>query len=118
MEISALANLFKSLSEPVRLRIMSLLLKQGELCVCELVNTLKISQSVVSRHLAYLRNNQLVIATRKGAWMYYKINNNTAIDTSTLFLFLSECSKNTNEIMADQINTSSKHSNEVQCGNG
>ncbi|MBL4782852.1 MAG: helix-turn-helix transcriptional regulator [Porticoccaceae bacterium] len=67
------ASLFKCLSEPVRLRILFLLLDRGELCVCDIVDTLGLSQSVVSRHLAYLRNNALLSTRREGVWIYYQI---------------------------------------------
>jgi len=70
MNTESLAALFKTLSEPVRLRITYLLLKEGELCVCDLVETLALSQSVVSRHLAYLRNNGLVSTRREGLLQY------------------------------------------------
>jgi len=73
------AQFFKCLSEPVRLRILFLLLKRGELCVCDLVESLETSQSVVSRHLAYLRNNGVLNSRREGAWVYY------TLDESNLF---------------------------------
>jgi len=73
MNTDSLAALFKTLSEPVRLRILYLLLESGERCVCELVNTLGLSQSVVSRHLAYLRNNGLVNTRREGVWVHYRV---------------------------------------------
>jgi len=73
MDSLSLAALFKTLSEPVRLRIVYLLLERGELCVCDLVETLQLSQSVVSRHLAYLRNNGLVSNRREGVWIYYRV---------------------------------------------
>jgi len=73
MELNDFANLFKSLSEPVRLRILYLLLERGELCVCDIVNSLELSQSVVSRHLAYLRNGGLVSTRREGVWIYYQL---------------------------------------------
>jgi len=117
MNISSLASLFKSLSEPVRLRIISLLLEHKELCVCEIVDTLKLSQSVVSRHLAYLRNNQLVITERKGAWMYYKINQNTPIDTNILFQFLAQCSEKNNEMQSDKTNLKHNRTSKNQCIN-
>jgi len=73
MNTESLAALFKTLSEPVRLRIVYLLLEMGELCVCDLVETLALSQSVVSRHLAYLRNNGLAATRREGPWVYYQV---------------------------------------------
>ena len=71
--VDSYAQFFKCLSEPVRLRILFLLLKRGELCVCDLVESLDISQSVVSRHLAYLRNNGVLSSRRDGAWVYYTL---------------------------------------------
>lgn len=77
-------NLFKALSEPVRLRIVSLLLRRGELCVCDIVDALELPQSVVSRHLAYLRNNNLVETRREGVWVYYQLLLKTkALETDT-----------------------------------
>ncbi|VAX33509.1 hypothetical protein MNBD_NITROSPIRAE01-983 [hydrothermal vent metagenome] len=73
MKTETLAAIFKTLSEPVRLRIVYLLLETGERCVCDLVDTLALSQSVVSRHLAYLRNNGLAVTRREGPWIYYKV---------------------------------------------
>ncbi|MFD2230145.1 ArsR/SmtB family transcription factor [Alkalimarinus sediminis] len=78
------AQFFKCLSEPVRLRILFLLLKRGELCVCDLVDTLDISQSVVSRHLAYLRNNGVLSSRRDGAWVYYTLADNSPFFSAVL----------------------------------
>lgn len=65
------AQLFKALSEEIRLRIINLL-STGELCVCDLVAILDLPQSTVSRHLAYLRNCGLISDRRDGIWMYYR----------------------------------------------
>ncbi len=67
-----LARLFKAFSDETRLRIFALLC-QGEMCVCDLVAVLELPQSTVSRHLAYLRNNELVEDRRQGLWMYYRL---------------------------------------------
>jgi len=66
------AQLFKALSEPVRLRIMALL-SRGERCVCDLMAVLDMPQSTVSRHLAYLKNAGLINGQRQGAWMFYRL---------------------------------------------
>ena len=65
-------RVFRAFADPTRLRILSLLLR-GELCVCDLVNTLDAPQPTASRHLAYLRKAGLVEARRDGLWMYYKL---------------------------------------------
>jgi ArsR family transcriptional regulator len=67
-----IAHLFKALSDETRLRILSLL-GEGELCVCDLMEILALPQSTISRHLAYLRNADLVEDRRQGVWMYYRL---------------------------------------------
>ena len=71
MKLDELSQLFKCLSDPVRLRVLNLLFHQDDLCVCDIVSTLDLPQSVVSRHLAYLRRHQLVVSERRGNWQYY-----------------------------------------------
>jgi ArsR family transcriptional regulator len=78
MNLTDFSELFKSLSEPVRLRILYLLLERGELCVCDIVNALGIPQSMASRHLAFLRHSGLVSTRREGVWIYYQLLENTA----------------------------------------
>lgn len=62
----------KALSAPARLRLVALL-KQGELCVCQLEVALSLSQTNVSRHLAIFRQAGLVIDRREGRWVYYAL---------------------------------------------
>jgi ArsR family transcriptional regulator len=64
--------MFRAFADPTRLRILNLLLP-GELCVCDIVNTLRIPQPTTSRHLAYLRKAGLVEARRDGLWIHYKL---------------------------------------------
>ena len=65
------ARLFKTLSDPTRLRLLNLL-ACGETCVCELTGTLRVVQPKVSRHLAQLKRAGLVEAQRNGKWMHYR----------------------------------------------
>ncbi|AMV70459.1 metalloregulator ArsR/SmtB family transcription factor [Desulfuromonas carbonis] len=65
-------RLFKALADETRLRILALL-REGELCVCDLMAVLNLPQSTVSRHLAYLRNAGLVDDRRQGVWMFYRL---------------------------------------------
>jgi ArsR family transcriptional regulator len=67
------AQIFKALSDPIRLRIILLLQSEGELCVCDLMAVLKLPQSTVSRHLAYLRKTCWVDTRREGVWMFYQL---------------------------------------------
>ena len=63
---------FLALADKTRLRILNLM-REGEICVCFLVEALKESQPKISRHLAYLRSAGIVEARRDGKWMHYKI---------------------------------------------
>jgi ArsR family transcriptional regulator len=69
-------QIFKGLADEVRLRILSLLLTEGELCVCDIIAALRLPQSTISRHLAYLRKSGLVNDRRCGLWMYYSVVTN------------------------------------------
>ncbi len=66
-------QMFKALGDETRLRILGLL-NHGELCVCDIMDVLKLPQSTASRHLAYLKNSKLVCGTRRGKWMYYQLD--------------------------------------------
>jgi ArsR family transcriptional regulator len=72
-QLQLTATVFKALSDVTRLRILGLLLT-GEVCVCHIHETLRISQPKASRHLAYLRAAGLVDARREGLWMHYKLS--------------------------------------------
>ncbi len=63
---------FRALSDRTRLRILNLL-RDGELCVCDLVTVLDVPQPTASRHLAYLRKTGLVAARKEGLWHYYRL---------------------------------------------
>jgi len=66
-------KIFKALSDETRLRIYLLLL-QGELCVCELVNILNMEQSRISHSVRILKEAGLVVNQREGKWCIYAIN--------------------------------------------
>ncbi len=77
---------FKALADPTRLRILNLLLR-SPLCVCEIAAILKLPQSLVSRHLAYLRNSGLAEGYRQGFRIMYQINQrNTLLEQIRPFL--------------------------------
>jgi ArsR family transcriptional regulator len=63
--------LFKTLSDPTRLRLLNLL-ACGETCVCELTDTLRVVQPKVSRHLAHLKRAGLIEPRRGGKWTHYR----------------------------------------------
>jgi ArsR family transcriptional regulator, arsenate/arsenite/antimonite-responsive transcriptional repressor len=67
------ARLFKSLADETRLQILWLLMCEAELCVCDIMSVLRITQSKASRHLRYLYNLGLVSDRREGLWMIYRL---------------------------------------------
>lgn len=67
------AEIFKSLAEETRLRLLVLLQGGNEYCVCDLMQALDMPQSTVSRHLAYLKRTGWVQDRRGGVWMYYSL---------------------------------------------
>lgn len=75
----SLARVFKALGDETRLRIVHLLARRGELCVCDVESILEISQSKASRHLGYLKNASLVEDRRDGTWVYYRLVRDAAV---------------------------------------
>lgn len=65
---------FDALSDPLRRRILAMLMEKDERCVCELHGALDEAQPKVSRHLAVLRDARIVAARREGVWMHYRIH--------------------------------------------
>ncbi|MBF0453727.1 MAG: metalloregulator ArsR/SmtB family transcription factor [Magnetococcales bacterium] len=71
--LTAWSTQHKALSEPLRIRLLSLVAAAGEMCVCDLITITGVSQSMVSRHLAYLRNSGWLVARRDKLWMHYRL---------------------------------------------
>jgi len=65
-------HMFKAFADENRLRLLHLL-RQGEQCVCDLMDVLNMGQSKVSRHLSYLRRAGLVKHRKEGLWVYYSL---------------------------------------------
>ncbi len=67
------ASFFKVLADEARLQMLWLLFNQQELCVCDIMAVLGITQSKASRHLRTLYNAGLVSDRRAGLWIYYSL---------------------------------------------
>jgi len=65
---------YKCLADDTRLRSLLLIAREGELCVCELMEALNQSQPKISRHLAQLRQCELLSDRRQGQWVFYRLN--------------------------------------------
>lgn len=76
---SSLAEIYKALSDPTRLRIVSLL-AEAELCVCDLATALGMGQSAVSHQLRTLRDMRLVRRRRTGRQVFYTLDDEHVAD--------------------------------------
>ncbi len=74
-ECVPLAQMFKALGDPVRLRLLSLIASHsgGEACVCDISGTFDLSQPTISHHLKTLRSAGLLDNERRGSWVYYRV---------------------------------------------
>ena len=70
--LQSLETTFKALADQTRLRILGLL-RTGEICVCDIYESLGLPQPTVSRHLAYLRKSGLVETRKDGLWVHYRL---------------------------------------------
>ena len=95
-------SFYKCLSEDTRLKCLLLITLKGELCVCDLISALNLSQPKVSRHLAELRKCGILSDQRRGKWVFYQINQTLpkwAIEVLTLttkgnHTYLNDCLHN------------------------
>lgn len=67
----------KAVSDPNRLKLLACL-KQGEVCVCDLVDVLKISQPAVSQQLKKLKDADIISERKKGTWKHFRLNKEQA----------------------------------------
>ena len=74
---------FKALGDPIRLDIVRMLAGK-ELCVCEIIAAFQVSQPTISHHLKVLRYADLVLDSKEGKWIYYRLNDK-AIAALALF---------------------------------
>ncbi len=93
-------RMFRAFSDPTRLRILHLL-RGGELCVCDLVEILKVPQSTASRHLAYLRKAGLITGHKNGYWTFYRLTPSRTSFHTKLLECLDTCFRNVPDLSRD-----------------
>src|SRR5512136_1482904 len=99
-----IANILKALSDDTRLRVIKLL-QERELCVCELMQVLDMSQPRISRHMSVLKNAGLVDDRREGKWVYYLLKNETQVkEVKTLLNALAVMGNNEAVVKNDKKN--------------
>jgi ArsR family transcriptional regulator len=68
-----LAHAFAALSDPVRLRLLSLVATSGEVCSCDLEEPLGRSQPTVSHHTKVLAEAGLLVGEKRGRWTWWRL---------------------------------------------
>ena len=85
-QAAQIAPLLKALADPVRLRLMSMVLSSdgGEACVCDLGDAFDLSQPTISHHLKVLHDAGLLEREKRGVWVYYRAHAQAMTALSTL----------------------------------
>ena len=87
-EADLVAPLLKALAEPVRLRLVSMVLASpgGEACVCDLNDAFDLSQPTISHHLKVLHDSGLLDREKRGVWVYYRARETAMAALATLLM--------------------------------
>jgi len=96
-------KVFKALSDETRIRMLKLLL-EGELCVCEIMQAMEISQSRASRNLGILKDAGLLKDRRDGQWVHYSLNREGAAKYAVLLELLESSLRDDKTILKDREN--------------
>ena len=67
------AQIFLACSDPSRLRILNLIMMNGEMCITDLEHILEFTQTKTSRHLIYLKNSGILTTRKFNQWVFYQI---------------------------------------------
>ena len=92
----------KALADQTRLRLLTLLVDTTELCVCEFTQSLELSQPKISRHLAILRDAEVLQDRRAGLWVYYRLHEDLPVWCKTVLQALREGGQNEVIFQADR----------------
>ena len=86
-QAASVVVVLKALADPVRLRLMSLVLSHegGEACVCDLLPAFELSQPTISHHLKVLHDAGLLGREKRGVWVYYQARPEALRALTTLF---------------------------------
>jgi len=78
--METLVQIAKILSDINRVKIIALMHREKELCVCEICDTLQLSQPLVSRHLKLMREAEIVKTRQSGKWIIYRLHQNRVVE--------------------------------------
>ncbi len=88
-QIKADAEIFKAMADPCRIKILSLL-REGELCVCEIMVAVDRPQSSTSHHLSILKDAGLIKERKDGRWSRYRLSEGAVIEMLNLVKLMKE----------------------------
>ena len=85
-EAVRIAPMLKALADPVRLRLLSLVASyaDGEACVCDLNDAFDLSQPTISHHLKVLHDAGMLSRSKRGVWVYYRVEPKVLSDLAAL----------------------------------
>lgn len=84
------SQIFRACSDEARLRILHLILMNGEMCISDLERILEFTQAKTSRHMIYLKNSGILTFRRYNHWVFYQIKDEVAEIIQQIFRFLSK----------------------------
>jgi ArsR family transcriptional regulator len=82
------SQIFKACADESRLRILSLIVMNGEMCISDLEKILDFTQAKTSRHLIYLKNSGILNTRRYNHWVFYQIKDGVEDIIKQVFQFL------------------------------
>jgi ArsR family transcriptional regulator len=82
------AQIFLACSDTSRLRIMNLIMNNGEMCITDLEHILEFTQTKTSRHLLYLKNSGILTSRKYNQWVFYQIKDEVFDLIKQIFQFL------------------------------
>jgi len=82
------AQIFLACSDTSRLRIMNLIMNNGEMCITDLEHILEFTQTKTSRHLIYLKNSGILTSRKYNQWVFYQIKDEVFDLIKQIFQFL------------------------------
>lgn len=83
-EAATVAERFKALADPTRVRMLNLLVRNPELCVCDMQTNFDLKQPTISHHLSVLKKAGLVVCETRGRWCFYRANPEAISELATV----------------------------------
>lgn len=93
-------NITRALSDETRVRVL-MMLSGGELCLCQIIEILKLAPSTVSKHMSILRQAGLVETRKEGRWIYYRLTDSKNRPANEILKWLKKHLENDRKVLAD-----------------